>query len=156
MYGLTAYLMILQHFISPLLHGTWMVIQPILWCVQGKAWNTAQQIDCKSDNEHIQPYISVCAVCKLFLLLLRLKLKTQSTMINEYSVIIISSNSTKTIQTSKFRVLIHYLLPGSGVWKTINFFISQQMALLLNHSHGQQNTEYQSILISLASRLSNS
>jgi hypothetical protein len=98
--------MILQHFISPLLHGTWMVIQPILWCVQGKAWNTAQQIGWKSDNEHIQSYIPVCAVCKLFLLLLGLRHKAQWSTNIHYSVVIISSNSNKTIQTSKFRILL--------------------------------------------------
>ena len=95
--------MILQHFISPLLHGTWMVIQPILWCVQGKAWNTAQQIGWKSDNEHIQSYIPVCGLQAVSPFA---RVKTQSTMINEYSVVIISSNSYKKIQTSKFRILL--------------------------------------------------
>jgi hypothetical protein len=34
------------------------------------------------------------------------KVKTESTMINEYSVATVSSNSNKTIQTSKFRILL--------------------------------------------------
>jgi hypothetical protein len=103
--------------------------------VQGKACNTAQQIDWKAENEHIQSYMIPC-VCGLQAVSPSAKVKTQSTMINEYSVVIVSSNSNKKIQTSKFRILLVFY--DSLTWAWLGMAEQQGCCSLLRAVRGQR------------------